>query len=117
MTVESLLRTMRETGSLTQVLMASERLSDAARDEPTSVDALTAAIEGEDQAVAIAALHAVAHIEHDGPDPHGAAAAADAVLAEALTEVRRIWLCTGGLRFGGGDVFVLSTGRQGDGCQ
>ncbi len=88
MTVESLLRTMRETGSLTQVLMASERLSDAARDEPTSVDALTAAIEGEDQAVAIAALHAVAHIEHDGPDPHGAAAAADAVLAEALRDPR-----------------------------
>lgn len=85
MAVESLLRELLEAGSLTQVLIQSERLSEAARLEPEDVEALAAAIAGEDQIVAIAALHAVSHIENDAT---GAGSTADAVLAGALRDPR-----------------------------
>lgn len=85
MAVDTLLREMLDAGSLTQVLMKSEHLAEAARLEPEAVEAIASAIAGEDQVVAIAALHAVSHIENDATS---AGSTADAALARALRDPR-----------------------------
>lgn len=79
MAVAEEVREMLHTGTLTQVMQNEERLAQAAVHDPAALEALRAAIAGDDQAVAIAAVHAAAHVDD--------AAAAD-VLEAALRDSR-----------------------------
>ncbi|MEJ6489741.1 glycosyltransferase family 4 protein [Leucobacter sp. USCH14] len=79
MAVEALLREMLDSGSLTHIIQTGERLAEAAACDPRALDALASVLAGGDQAVAIAAVHAIASIDDE---------AAAAVLAEAFGDPR-----------------------------
>ncbi|SDQ17144.1 glycosyltransferase [Leucobacter chromiiresistens] len=65
MAVAEQVREMLHTGTLTQVMQHEERLAHAAAHDPDGLEALRAAIAGDDQAVAIAAVHAASHVDDE----------------------------------------------------